>query len=130
MVRLVRAQASSSYLEDQLFEGQRNSDWLSAITAPVSSRHFSIRYDRTRVIKSYNDAGLCHTYKMWHPMRKNLTYEQEQDGEKMIDSSVSVTGRLGMGNYYVVDIFRKHGANDDQSTLTFTPEASLYWHEK
>jgi len=67
---------------------------------------------------------------MWHPMYKNLTYEQEQDGEKMIDSAVSVTGRLGMGNYYVVDIFRKHGVNDDQSTLTFTPEASFYWHEK
>lgn len=130
MVRLVRAQEQSSYLEDQLFEGQRNSDWLSAITAPLSSRHFSIRYDKTRVIKSYNNSGLAHTYRLWHPMYKNLTYEQEQDGEKMIDSAVSVTGRLGMGNYYVVDIFRKHGVNDDQSTLTFTPEASFYWHEK
>ncbi|AYP28710.1 MAG: capsid protein [Gemykibivirus turti1] len=130
MVRLVSAQATPTYLNDQLFEGQRNSDWLSAITAPVSRKHFSIRYDRTRVIKSYNNAGLVHTYKMWHPMRKNIVYDGEQDGEKMIDSGVSVTGRAGMGNYYVVDIFRKHGINDDQSTLTFTPEASFYWHEK
>lgn len=130
MVRLVRAQNTSSYLEDQLFEGARNTDWLSAITAPLSSRHFSIKYDKTRVIRSYNDAGLCHTYKLWHPMRKNLTYEEEQQGENMVESGVSVTGKLGMGNYYVVDIFRKHGPNDDNSTLSFTPEASFYWHEK
>jgi len=48
----------------------------------------------------------------------------------MTDSAVSVDGKAGMGNYYVVDIFRKHGVNDDQSTLTFTPEATFYWHEK
>lgn len=130
MVRLLRAQESTSYLEDQLFEGARNSDWLSAITAPLSQRHFSIKYDKTRVIRSYNNSGLCHTYRLWHPMRKNLVYEEEQAGEDMIDSSVSVTGKAGMGNYYVVDIFRKHGINDDQSTLSFQPEASFYWHEK
>lgn len=130
MVRLLRAQQTSSYLEDQLFEGARNVDWLSAITAPLSSRHFSIKYDRTRVIKSYNDAGLVHTFKLWHPMRKRLVYEEEQQGENMVESGVSVTGRAGMGNYYVVDIFRKHGVNDDSSTLSFTPEATFYWHEK
>ena len=72
MVRLVRAQNEVTYLQDQLFEGQRNQDWLSMITAPVSTRHYSIKYDKTRVIKSQNNSGLTHNYKLWHPMRSNI----------------------------------------------------------
>lgn len=130
MVRLVSAQALPTYLNDQLFDGQRNQDWLSAITAPVSTKHFTIRYDKTRVIKSTNNAGTIRNYNLWHSMEKNIVYAGEQEGETMVDESTSVTGKAGMGNYYVVDIFRKHGVNDDQSTLTFTPEATFYWHEK
>ena len=63
-------------------------------------------------------------------MESNLAYREEQQGETMTESAVSVTGRVGMGNYYVIDMFRKHGNNDDQSTLTFTPEATFFWHEK
>lgn len=130
MVRLVSAQSEATYLNDQLFEGARNADWLSAITAPVSTKHFAIKYDKTRVIRSTNNAGTIRNFKLWHPMEKNIVYEGEQEGETMTDSAVSVTGRAGMGNYYVIDIFRKHGQNDDQSTLTFTPEATFFWHEK
>ena len=63
-------------------------------------------------------------------MRHNLQYDGEQAGESLIDASVSATGNRGMGNYYVVDIFTKHGINDNTSTLSFSPEASFYWHEK
>lgn len=130
MVRLVRAENDPTYLQDQLFEGQRNQDWLSMITAPVSTRHFTVKYDKTRIIRSANDSGLTHTYRLWHPMRHNLQYDGEQAGESLIDSAVSATGNRGMGNFYVVDIFTKHGTNDNVSTLSFTPEASFYWHEK
>lgn len=130
MVRLLRAQESAEYLNDQLFEGERNVDWLSAITAPLSRKNFNIKYDKTRVLRSANQSGLTHTFSMWHGMRKNIVYDGEQTGENMVDSSVSVTGNPGMGNYYVVDIFVKHGVADDQSTLTYTPESTFYWHEK
>jgi hypothetical protein len=63
-------------------------------------------------------------------MNKNIVYEQEQEGESMTESAVSVKGKAGMGNYYVVDIFVKNGPNDDESTLLVTPESTYYWHEK
>jgi len=130
LVRLLSAQETPNYLNDQLFEGARNEDWLSSLTAPVSHKNFTIKYDKTRTIRSTNNSGTIRTMKMWHPMYHNIVYDGEQAGEKMVDSSTSVTGRPGMGNYYIVDIFRKHGPNDDQSTLTFTPESTFYWHEK
>nr|QXN75616.1 MAG: capsid protein [Genomoviridae sp.] len=130
MVRLLRAQSEAEYLNDELFEGERNVDWLSALNAPLSRKNFSIKYDKTRVLRSQNTAGNIFNFKMWHNMGHNIVYAGEQTGESMVDSAVSVSGRPGMGNYYVVDIFRKHGINDDQSTLTFTPEATFYWHEK
>ena len=63
-------------------------------------------------------------------MHHNIVYDGEQSGESMVDSATSVTGRPGMGNYYIVDIFRKYGVNDNDFILTFTPEATFYWHEK
>lgn len=130
MVRLVSAQETPTYLNDQLFEGERNVDWLSAITAPLSRKNFTVKYDKVRELRSTNNSGYIKNVKLWHSMQQNVVYEGEQAGEKMIDSSVSATGRYGMGNYYIVDIFRKHGPNEDQSTLTFTPESTFYWHEK
>lgn len=130
MVRMLSAQSVSTYLQDLLFEGSRNSDWLSIFTAPLSRKNFTIRYDRTRVIRSTNNSGTIRNFKLWHPMESNIAYQEEQVGEAMTESAVSVTGKVGMGNYYVVDMFRKHGVNDDVSTLTFTPEATFFWHEK
>lgn len=130
MVRMLSALSSGIYLQDELFEGERNSDWLSVFTAPLSRKNFSIKYDKTRIIRSTNNSGTIREYKLWHPMESTLAYREEQNGETMTESAVSVTGRVGMGNYYVIDMFRKHGVNDDQSTLTFTPEATFFWHEK
>lgn len=133
MVRLMRAESSAQYWQDRLFDGARNVDWLDPITAPTNPKQFTIKYDRTRTIRSGNDSGVRRTISLWHPMRHNIQYQQEQDGENMFESSVSATGRAGMGNYYVCDIFRKAGPNeqdDDLSTLTVTPESVFYWHEK
>lgn len=130
MVRLLSAQETPTYLNDELFEGERNVDWLSPLTAPISQKDVSVKYDRRTIIKSTNNSGTIRNVKLWHNMRHNVVYEGEQSGESMVDSAVSVSGRAGMGNYYIMDIFRKHGANDDQSTLTFTPESTFYWHEK
>ncbi|AGU67654.1 capsid protein [Black robin associated gemykibivirus 1] len=130
MVRLLRAQSQAEEINDDVFDGQRNVDWLSAITAPINRRHVSVHYDRTRTIQSGNQSGVTRTYRQWHPMRKNVVYADEQAGEGMVDSGVSVTGKVGMGNYYVMDIFTKHGLNDDQSTLSYEPESTFFWHEK
>ena len=130
MVRLLRAENGNPYMHDELFEGARNVDWLSAITAPLSRKYYSIKYDRTRVLRSGNQAGNLFDFKLWHGMRHNIVYKGEQEGESMTDSSVSVEGKAGMGNYYIMDIFRKHGDNDDVSQLKFTPESTFFWHEK
>ena len=130
MVRMLSALSTGIYLQSELFEGERNQDWLSVFTAPLSRKNFSVKYDKTRIIRSTNNSGTIREYKLWHPMESNLAYREEQQGETMTESAVSVTGRVGMGNYYVIDMFRKHGNNDDQSTLTFTPEATFFWHEK
>ena len=75
MVRLLRAEQESTYLADELFEGERNVDYLSLITAPLSRKYYSIMYDKTRVLRSSNQAGVTHNFKMWHPMRKNIVYK-------------------------------------------------------
>nr|QJB18643.1 MAG: capsid protein [Genomoviridae sp.] len=130
MVRLMRAEPSAQYWMDHLFDGERNIDWLSAMTAPVNSAEFTVKYDKLRTIRSGNEQGFTRTYQMWHPMNKNLVYSHEQTGETMTDSAVSVTGKAGMGNYYVADFFIKNGPASDTAQLNVTPESTFYWHEK
>ena len=36
-------------------------------------------------------------------MNKNIVYDDDQDGGKMLDSHLSVTDKRGMGNYVVLD---------------------------
>lgn len=130
MVRLMRAEAEAREWQDHLFDGERNVDWLSPITAPLNRSQYTIKYDKTRTIRSGNDSGVTRTYNLWHGMNKNIVYEQEQTGQTMTESSLSVTGKAGMGNYYVADFFVKNGPNDDESALLVAPESVYYWHEK
>lgn len=130
MVRLMRPETESQEWMDHLFDGERNVDWLSTMTAPLNRSQYTVKYDKIRTIRSGNESGVSRTYNLWHGMNKNIVYEQEQEGETMTDSAVSVKGKAGMGNYYIADIFIKNGANDDESTLLVTPESTYYWHEK
>nr|WCD56368.1 MAG: capsid protein [Genomoviridae sp.] len=63
MVRMVSALSTGIYLQSELFEGERNQDWLSVFTAPLSRKNFSIKYDKTRIIRSTNNSGTIREYK-------------------------------------------------------------------
>lgn len=111
-----------------LFAGAVNFDWRDVMTAPVDKRRWDIMYDRTTHISCGNDSGVYRTYPRWHPMNKNLTFDDDQNGSVQELRRFSVEGKQGMGDYYVLDFFSGNGAATDQ--LAFDSTATLYWHEK
>lgn len=117
-------------LYEILFKGQNASDWSDVMTAPADHSRVSIKYDKVRTISSGNEDGIIRTYKHWHPMGKSLVYNDDEVGSSTKPSYTSTLSRAGMGDYYVVDIFRARYGSTATDNLLFQPQATLYWHER
>jgi hypothetical protein len=117
-----------------IFKGAQNVDWADVTTAPIDTNRIRPMYDRRMHIKSNNAAGTSIVKRIFHPMRKNLVYNEDENGESMVESYYSVEGRAGMGDYYIADFFEhdEQGINSDvdPSNLLFDPQATYYWHER
>lgn len=133
MKRAVLVSEDALRTRSVIFKGAQNVDWTDVITAPLDTSQISVMYDKTRYLKSGNDAGQTRIVNIWHPMRKNIVYNEDQNGESLNESFYSVHGKPGMGDYYIVDFFRSafiQGEATSNSDLYFEPSATYYWHER
>lgn len=129
-VRAVNQVASGTNFDDLIWKGTINKDWNDWITAPIDSRRVDVKYDRTVTIAGGNEEGTIREFSLWHPMNKNLVYDDDENGDEDGGNQWSVQDKRGMGDYWVVDIFSPRAGGASTSQLLFEPQASLYWHEK
>lgn len=113
-----------------IFRGAQNVDWFDVFTAKLDTNVITVKYDRTRVLASGNNTGKMFQSTLWHPMNQNLVYFNDENGPTEDAATFSAPGKAGMGDYYVVDFFDCRFNTSTTTTLTFSPEATLYWHEK
>ena len=124
------ASTASEALNILLFKGRQGTDWQSYMTAKTDPARVTICYDRTRIISSGNSNGVMRNYSLWHPMNKNLFYDQDEVGDREEESLFASKGNRGMGDYYVVDFIAGGTGTTTSDLLSFDPQATLYWHEK
>lgn len=117
-------------VQDLVFQGRNGIDWLDIMTAPTDSTRISVKYDKLTHIAGGNEEGTDRVYRRWMPMNKYLVYDDEENGDGELSSFFSTQGKQGMGDYYVMDLFTARTGATTASQLKFTPEATLYWHEK
>lgn len=115
-------------LEQLMFRGLRNVDWADSFLAPLDTTRITVKYDKTTTLSAGNSEGFIRTYHRWHPMNKNLVYGDDQAGQAVQLTPWSTEGKQGMGDFYVVDLFKSNGNPDAQLGLRYN--ATLYWHEK
>lgn len=113
-----------------LFKGTEGVDWNDVMTAPIDTRRVDLSYDKYRRISSGNSNGILRDYKIWMPMNKNISYQDDEQGEVETTSAYSVADKRGMGDYYVLDIIQPGYGGAAADIITIGYEASLYWHEK
>lgn len=116
--------------ENYLFAGVKNTDWIDPMIAQVDNSRFTVMYDKTRSIASGNEDGLIRSYKLWHPMRKTLVYDEDESGGGVNSQVQSSLSRAGMGDYWVIDYFQPRTGAVSTDQLLFRPQAKLYWHER
>ncbi|UOK20986.1 capsid protein [Chifec genomovirus UA13_98] len=113
-----------------LFKGAQGVDWSDTITAPLDTRRVTVKYDKTWTMQSGNTNGIVRERKLWHPMNKNLVYDDDEAGTAESTSYVSTESKAGMGDYYVVDIIQAGTGGSTSDLLQIQSTTSLYWHEK
>lgn len=113
-----------------LFRGQVNSDWVDPMTAPTDNTRVTIKYDKIVTLSSGNEQGFIRTYRRTHPMFKNLVYDDDESGAATQAAYTSVEGKQGMGDYWVVDLFRCRQGSSATDQLMVRPTAQLRWSEK
>lgn len=117
-------------LDGVIFKGAKGVDWNDFIVAPVDPARITVKYDRTRLLKSGNANGTIHEAKLWHPMNKNLVYDDDESGDLEASSYVSTQSKAGMGDFYVLDIISPGTGGTTSDALLMQSNATLYWHEK
>ncbi|WGD01118.1 MAG: capsid protein [Genomoviridae sp.] len=117
-------------LFNHLFKGAAGVDWIGLMNAPVDRGRFTILRDRTRQLKSGNSDGMLRRYSDWLPMRKGLLYADEEVGPEQSGSRWSTMSKQGMGDVFIVDIFRTTVSADAADLLNWRPNATLHWHER
>lgn len=113
-----------------LFQGQNATDWVDPMVAKIDTTRASIVSDKIKTLASGNEAGIIRKYKRWYPMHKRLVYNGDESGATMLSSDFSTRDSPGMGDFYILDLFRARYGSNASSILTFSPQATLYWHER
>lgn len=122
---------SLGLLYQRMFRGQFGQDWHDPMTAALDRQRLTIKYDKTISIAAGNESGAIRKFKRWHGMNSTLVYDEDESGGTNTTAPQSVTSKAGMGDYYVVDMFRsRFGTDTSKGMLMFHPSAQVYWHEK
>lgn len=121
---------ASSTINAFVFKGTRDDDWSSINEAHVDTTRVSLMYDKTVHIRAGNESGVSRIYRRWHPVNKNLIYNDDEAGASEESSHFSVESMAGCGDVYVMDIFTCSEFAETTARLNFKPQAALYWHER
>lgn len=113
-----------------LFQGALNSDWSDPLTAKVDTERVALKYDKVCTVASGNEQGIIRKYNRWHPMRHNLMYDDDEVGGSVTTSGYSVNSKVGMGDYWIIDIIKPRVGSTSANQILFNFESTLYWHEK
>lgn len=113
-----------------LFQGAQAQDWSDPMSAKLDSERLSVKYDKTITIASGNEDGVIRKYSRYHKMGHNLQYDDDEAGGTMNTASTSVESKIGMGDYWVIDIIKPRMSATSSNNLSFNAESTLYWHER
>lgn len=113
-----------------LFKGAQGLDWDDYITAPIDTNRVDLKFDKTWIYKSGNERGVLRERKIWHPMNKNLYYDDDENGAAEYSVTYSVRDKRGMGDYHIFDFFSQGSSGSTSDLLKIRFTSTMYWHEK
>lgn len=113
-----------------IFAGTAGLDWTDSFHAKLDTSRITVHMDRFITLNPGNQAGRYKVYKFWHPLNKNIVYDDDERGTDMTTIPFSVSSKPGMGDYYILDLFQRAVQGVATDIMTINPETTFYWHER
>lgn len=116
-------------LFDVIFKGQRGIDWVNYFTAKTDTSLIKVLSDKKFRLGSGNESGAAKVKKFYTPVNKTLVYDDDEAGVDQNGSGFTAAGAKN-GNIYVLDMFWNEAGNDPTAAgMTWSADATYYWHE-
>lgn len=118
-------------IQSNLWRGFGGVDWTDDFTAKPDTQLVKVHYDRTM---SFNPgagttaSSTIYSKSFYHPLNKMMLYADDEQANT--GNTAGFVGRGGLGDVYIVDLFRKSNLSDSTTTWQFSPECTYYWHER
>lgn len=116
-----------NFIYARIFQGQRYVDWLDPTTARVDRSELKVHSDRTRFLRSGNDARIYKNYNVYLPLNKTMSYNGQESGS-LETSSALADKKSPMKDVFILDLFAQGSLAP--GNLSFRTTATAYWHEK
>lgn len=101
-----------------------------AFDAQTDSKKIRVVYDRKRVINPKSTIITVRNFKMWHPIRRKIVFDNPEAGDMLEEGVWSVESPNSAGNLYVLDMFAHAVVSTPESRSTqIRPESTVYWRE-
>lgn len=117
-------------IRNNIFRGTISNDFNNLMDAPIDTTRITLISDKTRTLMSGNASTRIVKRKVWTPLNKTIVYDDNENGTGTITSRWSTTGKPGMGDVYILDMFATSLFADTTSRLAFNPTTTVYWHER
>lgn len=121
----------SSYFAfmEVIMQGTFGVDYNNHFTAKVDTKRATVIYDKTRTVSPKTTKGALQKYSFWHPINKNITYDDEEQGGSITSSGWAVQSP-GNDNIYILDLFAGYNVAATTERANWSVASTVYWHER
>nr|QJB18663.1 MAG: capsid protein [Genomoviridae sp.] len=115
-----------------ILRGTEGIDYAERFTfdAQTDSKKIRVIYDKKRVINPKSTIITVKNYKMWHPIRRKIVFDNPESGDSLEEGVWSVESPNSAGNLYVLDMFAHAvGSTGASLSTSIRPESTVYWRE-
>lgn len=118
-------------LRGYIYEGTQGSDWYDTMTAKPDRQRITLLSDKVYSFNPGNESGRVKNFNFWYGINKNIMYDDDEQDDAVSSVPYSSPAKPGIGDIYIFDQVRLEApAATGTASFKFSPEGTIYWHER
>lgn len=118
-------------IQELMFKGSAGVDWDTTrpIDARLDTQRIRVVSDRKVNFNPNSEQGRYSLFKRWHPIRRKIIYDQQENGDDMTPNYWSTVSPTSSGNLYIVDFFGFPPGLGQGAAARLSIQSTVYWRE-
>ena len=116
-------------IQELMFKGSAGVDWDTTrpIDARLDTQRIRVVSDRKVNFNPNSEQGRYSLFKRWHPIRRKIIYDQQENGDDMTPNYWSTVSPTSSGNLYIVDFFGFPPGLGQGAAARLSIQSTVYW---